>query len=249
MSVNKRRKRVVTSPLKENRRDERFVSAMILGDNHGYRMKSYGPLPLVSFHDKTLLEHQVDAIKAVYRNYEIILCCGFQSDKVFKFVRKNMPLENIRIVENQIYNSSNDAESARICLNNTMNDNVVIIDGSVAVTPECLKEVSNTNNCIVTQPKDKESFFEIGVVDSGGVVQNMSVGQHEHRWVEVVGLTDKHSIEVMQSVLADQDYKTRLLFEAVNDSIDRGVKFVPSRLTDYTVMSVNNIKSFRKIQQ
>ena len=158
--MSKKRHKNITTPKAKDRKEERFTSIVILGDNYGYRMKSYGPLPLVEIQNKTLLEHQLESIRAVYADYEVILCCGFQSDRVYKFVKKNLSEENIRIVENQVYEFSNTAESARIGINNTMNDSIVIIDGSLALTPTSLSSIKRHENCVLTQSKKRDDNFE-----------------------------------------------------------------------------------------
>ena len=56
------------------RKRSELVSVLLLAENHGYRMKSYGPISLVNIGDMTLLEHQVQAISSVFVNFEIILC-------------------------------------------------------------------------------------------------------------------------------------------------------------------------------
>ena len=41
-----------------------FVTIVLFSENHGYRMKSYGPVSLIKIGDRTILEMQIDAIKA-----------------------------------------------------------------------------------------------------------------------------------------------------------------------------------------
>jgi 2-C-methyl-D-erythritol 4-phosphate cytidylyltransferase len=43
-------------------RREGQITFILLAENYGYRMKSYGPISLVEINGKTLLQHQVEAI-------------------------------------------------------------------------------------------------------------------------------------------------------------------------------------------
>ena len=88
MSRNNSRK-FITSPLASTggRRDVP-VSFVLLAENHGYRMKSYGPISLVRVGKKTLIERQMEAIKASFVNYEVIISSGFETSKIYNFVKK-----------------------------------------------------------------------------------------------------------------------------------------------------------------
>ena len=59
-----RKNNCITTPkiLGDNKQSTRdFVTFIILGENHGYRMKSYGPLSLIKVGEKTLLQKQIDS--------------------------------------------------------------------------------------------------------------------------------------------------------------------------------------------
>ena len=84
-----------------------LVTCILLAENCGYRMKSYGPLSMIDIKGKTLLKRQIEAIKSCFFNYEIIISVGFESKKISNYIREKFPSDNIRIVENQIYLNSN----------------------------------------------------------------------------------------------------------------------------------------------
>ena len=43
-----------------------YVTVVLLGENHGHRMKSYGPIPLLKVDAKTLLQKQIEAKKQYF---------------------------------------------------------------------------------------------------------------------------------------------------------------------------------------
>ena len=79
-----------------------LVTIILICDTPGYRMKSYGPPPLITIRGKKIIDHQIEAISQRIKNFEIILCVGFDSDKVAKYIRQSHVGLNIRIVENQV---------------------------------------------------------------------------------------------------------------------------------------------------
>ena len=84
-----------------------LASIVLLCDKAGKRMKSYGPTPLVEIAGRKLIDLQIESIRAVFRDFEIIIACGFESEKIIRYVRKHYANINIRIVENQVYHHSN----------------------------------------------------------------------------------------------------------------------------------------------
>ena len=70
--------RYITTPKsdKANNKDnvQDFVTIVLFSENHGYRMKSYGPVSLIKISNKTILETQIEAIRACFYSVEIIVC-------------------------------------------------------------------------------------------------------------------------------------------------------------------------------
>ena len=139
--------RYITTPRDEKRKGSSttkdFVTVVLFSENHGYRMKSYGPVSLIKIGGKTILEAQVDAIKACFLNFEIIVCSGFETQKTVNFIKEKFPEINIRVVENQVHFNTNCCESARLCLNNTSNDKILFCSGFNLIQPHHLKRLEN----------------------------------------------------------------------------------------------------------
>ena len=131
---------------------------MILAENHGYRMKSHGPISLFKIGGKTLLEHQIEVIKSCFLNYEIVICTGFESSKLSNFIRSNIK-DNIRIVENQIHNNTNCCESIRLCLNNITNSRVFIQQSNVLFSADNYSSIDYDRNSIITQRFNRNKRF------------------------------------------------------------------------------------------
>ena len=98
-----------------------FVTFIILCDIPGYRMKSYGPSCLLQIGNHRLIDLQLKNIQSLFENYEIILCIGFDAELTIKYIRQKHNDQNIRIIENQLYEKYNSCESLRLSLNNTNN--------------------------------------------------------------------------------------------------------------------------------
>ena len=84
----KNKKFIVDAKRQDKKKRGDFVSIILLSENYGYRMKSYGPMSLLSIDKSSLIEKQINVIKSFFINYEIIVCCGFESKKTIDFLNK-----------------------------------------------------------------------------------------------------------------------------------------------------------------
>jgi len=236
----------------KNRRDERrkdLVSIILLSENHGYRMKSYGPISLVQINGKTLLEHQIDAIQAAFVNFEVVLCAGFETSKIYNFVKKTYgPSCRIRIVENQIYYHSNCCESIRLCMNNAMTDKIVVCGGGVLLTPSYLKNLDLKRSSLLYQEPRKNSNFDVGVIGQGKGLESLSLAVKEKSWTEILYLSGNKSIQSFYNVVSKPEFKTKFFFEAIN-SWGQRKSLVTKQNESEIIVKINNLKTLKRINE
>lgn len=233
--------------VKQQRRDEK-VTFILLAENYGYRMKSYGPISLIKIADKTLLEYQVEAISSVFINYEIILCSGFETSKVYHFIQSNFPASTpIRIVENQVYYHSNCCEGLRLCMNNTNNDKIVICGGGVILTTDYLKTLDMKRSSILYQPGNKTSNFEVGVIsNSDSRLEGLTLAIKEDIWTELLYINGESAIKSFYNVVSKPELKNKFLFEAIN--LWRGRKYIKTyNNVNSPIIKIDNIKTLKRI--
>jgi hypothetical protein len=244
----RKRSGFITTPTASKRQEEDLITFILLAENYGYRMKSKGALSLVKINEKTLLELQVQVISAVFNNFEIILCCGYDSKSVYDFIKNKLKSTNIRIVENQVYENSNCCETARIAINNTMNDKVVVMNGGLLITPEHLRAININNTCVLSQTQVKLEDFEIGVIQDKDIVQNMSLSIKDRKWLGLLYLNGEKNIKCFYDVVNSINFKNRFLFEAINEMI----KVVNIKNVDVTTrgtIKIDSIKSLKRLEE
>jgi len=241
--------RYITTPRHEkgdgSNTTQDFVTVVLFSENHGYRMKSYGPVSLIKIGDKTILEAQVDAIKACFLNFEVIVCSGFETQKTVNFIKDKFPEINIRVVENQVHFNTNCCESARLCLNNTANDKILFCSGFNLIKPHHLKSLDLDTSSVVTQKGNDDSSFEINSISNGGILEQLSLGLKKDFWTEMFLLSSRNVIRSFYNILSSPEYKNRFLFEAINE-ISKKHDFKTIEV-DIPVRKINNIKTFRRM--
>lgn len=238
----------IVSPKRNEHRHNALVTVILLSENVGHRMKSYGATPLLSLGSATILEHQINAIKSLFINYEIILCGGFDIDRVVKFVHQRYRSDNIRVIENQMYHHSNDCESVRLCLNNTTNSQVLICNGELLLTSSCLSSLDLNVSHVMVEKKNLPNL-EIGItVNQEGFAENFCYGV-DLKWSEMVFLQNLEIVESLRKIISAPDYKTKFLFEALNE-LGRMTKY-KLKIVENPVQTVkiNNVKTYHQIRK
>jgi hypothetical protein len=237
----------ITSPRsKVKPRNEEFVSVLLFGENHGYRMKSYGPISLMPVEGKTLIEKQVETIKASFNNFEIILCAGFEIEKIVNFVKDNFADINFRVVENQVHYNSNCCESARLCINNTNNTKIILCSGGLLLKPEHFNNINLNKSSIITQKENENLGFDIGVINNLENLESLSVGVKGPKWAEILYLSNKKMVKALYSILSNPEYKNRFMFEAIDKmSFKNSIRIQENILSP--IIKINNIKTLRRI--
>tara|TARA_R100000008_G_scaffold86093_1_gene77879 strand:- start:11454 stop:12200 length:747 start_codon:yes stop_codon:yes gene_type:complete len=244
----RRKSRFITSPVSGEPKgsQESFISVVLFSENHGYRMKSYGPISLMKIEGKTLIQRQVDAIKATFKNFEIILCSGFETQKTVEFVKNNFADINIRVVENQMHFNSNCCESARLCLHNINNSRILLCNGALLLTPDMLSSIDYSQSGVLCQEKDEYKNFDVGLIENESVLQSMAVGVKTKLWNEVAYLCGRKIISNLYSTVSNPEYKNRFLFEAINVILKDNRVIVTDILNTSTV-KIQNIKTLKRI--
>lgn len=227
-------------------RDEK-ITVILLAENYGYRMKSYGPISLIQLENKTLLEHQIEAISSVFIDFEIILCSGFETHKIYHFIQSTFPSSHqIRIVENQVYYHSNCCEGLRLCMNNTMNNKILVCGGGIVLTSEYLKSLNLRRSSILTQSGTKDSTFDIGVISNDARLETMSLAVKDTVWTELLYLTGDQLIKSFYNVISKPELKNKFLFEALNMWKGRRQLYVCENTSD-NIFKIDNIKTLKRI--
>lgn len=244
----KSKKFIVDARREDKKKRGDFVSVVLLSENYGYRMKSYGPMSLLKIDKSSLIEQQINVIKSFFINYEVIVCCGFEAKKTIDYLKANFKNENVRIIENQVYSNSNSCESARLCLNNTMNHKVLILHGDLVITHSMLDQMDFNSNCVLTQDDNRHKNYCVSVIENNEDLKNMCVGGKSNFWADCIYLENEESITKFSNILNNIEYKNKFLFEAINELL-KTTPIKVCRNEGRSIFKINNIKSLKEYIQ
>lgn len=220
-----------------------LITVVLLCDNPGYRMKSYGPISLISIDSKKLIDIQIETIRSVFPKCEIIVCLGFDCEKVCKYVRSKY-VDGVRVVENQLYSTTNSCESLRLCLNNTNNNKILICDGNLLLNKRSISLIDITKPCALVESEPSDTL-EIGVNINKNIAQFFSFGA-KYLWSEILFLAGVDIIESLRKILSNGN-RSRFVFEAINELIN--MKYEIKTISNKQPLhKVNNIKTYHNIK-
>ncbi len=230
------------APTRQINVDRDNITVIILAANIGYGMKSYGPKTLLSVNEKeTLLEYQINLIRTVFPKADIILVVGFLADRI---IRKCPP--GIRIVENQLYENSNEVTQLRLALNCTLTENVLIIKDDIIFNAETLKEISKDKSCLIYDSTGQIDSDNVGVTVVDGHVTTFAFDV-PNKWCHIAYLTVK-DLKSIKSICSNRDNSRLFLFEALNmllDKIDQ-IKAIEPR--NMEIIKIDNSRDLEKLK-
>lgn len=246
MTKIKKHKKKLVKPVIEIHKEDTKITIIILCDLPGYRMKSYGPSSLIQINKKLLIDTQIECISRCFPSNEIIVCTGFDSEKIVKHIRLKYQRTNIRIVENQVFSSCNSCEGVRLCINNTLNDKILIIDGSLLINKKTLSLIDPTKNCVIVEHNPSENL-EIGInVTKENIAEHFSFGAYK-TWSEVLYVHGKDTLDTLRKFLNHPDSKKKFIFEAINDLLKNHyeIRCIENKTPVY---KINNVKTYHSIK-
>ncbi len=186
------------------------MSVVILAANMGYRVKSYGPKCLLEDNNGiTLLNLQINNIKAIYPEAEILITIGFEADKVLKQIPND-----IRVIENQLYEDTNTVEEIRLVLNNILNGNVLLIQDDIMFNANTLKKITKFGSTIIIDNNDNIPSENVGVTVVNNKATIFSYGLPT-KWGQIVYLQDRDLI-AFKKICSDRSKSKLYLYEVLN---------------------------------
>ena len=185
-------KRITTNiDIDNNARD---VSIAILSAGIGDRIKSYEPRSMIKIGGKTLIEHQISVISSCFDDPEIIAVLGYNATRVIKKLNTH-----VRVVENQLYQDTNCAESIRLAYHNTIKNNFLFIHGDLYFNIDTLANLDYNKSFIVIDNKSRFNEKEVGVtVNKSGTAEILSYGLPT-KWGQIAFFTGRE-LRILQQI-------------------------------------------------
>jgi choline kinase len=172
-----------------------------------------------------------------FNKCEISIVGGFDIHKIIKKVGKNA-----RIIENQLFDNTNSAESLRLGVNNSKLDNILFLHGDLVISPEIFDGIDLNQSFLLIDKSNKFEEKEVGVT----IVENKaSVLSYTLpiKWCQIAYFTG-NEINILRRLLVKPDYNTKYLltFELINKIIELGGIFKCVDIKDGFIKEIDSLK-------
>jgi bifunctional N-acetylglucosamine-1-phosphate-uridyltransferase/glucosamine-1-phosphate-acetyltransferase GlmU-like protein len=228
-----------TRPPKNTNED---LTIIILAANVSYGMKSYGPRSLLCINQQeTILEYQIKLIKQTFPKADILLVVGFLSNKIIK----RCPA-GVRIIENQLFDITNETEQVRLALNCTITNNVLIIKDNIVFNSETLTNVTNNSSCIVYDSNNQIDTNSIGVT----IVNNFATFfsyDIPTKWCHIVYLINK-DLKIIKNLCNNKENSKLYMFEILNILLHKIEKIKAIEPTNMEIIKIDNSRDLEKLR-
>ena len=220
------------------------ISAIILGGRVEYGMKSNGPKSIIKLPDGTkLIDKLVENILSHYQNTEIMLTIGYEADKVIRQV------DNVRLVENQMYEHTNHAEEIRLALNSTFCTKLLVMTTNIIFSNECMKNICGDESFCITDNTDMLSRDSLGVTIVDDKINMLCFGLPDNpKWCQISYFTGRE-LEILRRIVSNRDNGKMFLSEIINKILSKNNTNMKSFQIKGDILKLNSMSSLSKIDR
>lgn len=213
------------------------IQVIILSAGIGARTKSYEPRCLLKWNGKTILENQIDIINDRFNKCDISVVCGHDINKIIRKVGKT-----VRIIENQIYETTNSAESLKLAINNTHLDNIMFMHGDLIITPDIFTKINLNESFLLVDSGNKFEEKEVGVTVVDGKATVLCYNLNT-KWCQIAFLAENES-NILRKILLRNDFNSKFLltFEIINKIIEAGGSFKCVEVENSFIKEIDSLK-------
>lgn len=195
------------------------ISVIIPAAGLGRRMKSHGPKMLVELsRSETVISRQIYLIRKVYPLADITVVVGYQADTAIKGVPSG-----VKIVENELYDSTNVLRSIGLGVRVANYPNILIIYGDLVFNEKAISQMAFRGSSVLIDSKGFIGEDEVGTTVIHGCVSMFSYGL-KRKWGQIAYLTGKE-YELFRKIMCHYDKRKWFGYEGMNEVIDRGGQF------------------------
>jgi choline kinase len=213
------------------------IQVIILAAGVGARTKSYEPRCLLKYGGKHILDYQMEVLNSKFSNPQITIVGGFDISRLIKKVGKQA-----RIIENQIFDSTNNGESLKLGVNNSLLDNILFLHSDLVISSDIFDKVSFDKSFLLVDSTGKFDEKEVGVtvVDKKATILSYSLPT---KWCQIAYLAE-NEVNIFRKLILKPDFnfKVLLTFEVINKIIDNGGNFECFEIGPSFIKEIDSLK-------
>ena len=217
-------------------------TVVLISAGIGTRIKSNEPRALIPYKNTTIIEHQIKTISNSFNKCNIVVVCGYEAHKINK---KLEPYKNVRVVENENFETTGSASSMRLGFNNTKNEKVILIHGDLIFNTQTLQNLDYRQSFLLVDSQDMIKEREVGVViTENKYASTLSFGLNP-KWCQIAHITGGELKRIKKDFNRNASFNRRqLTFEIINQLIDSGGKFRCFEPREMQIFELDSMKEY-----
>lgn len=211
-------------------RDEIDITVAIIASRQFAYTKQLGNLFLCkNLNGTTLLDYQISLINNVYPKADIVVVSGYMCEKLH--TKRN---NKYRVVENQLFDQTNEFEDIRLIVNNIYTNNLILINGHLMFNKVCLQY--NGQSSLLY--KDGDNKQELGLTILDGNVTRIDFGLNGTIFDQICCL-NRHELDILRKFIHNKDKNKLMLSEVLNMIMENGGSFLAKNPSGHQLLKLN----------
>lgn len=236
----------------KNMHNTQPISVIFLATLPDSGMKSLGSKSLFKLKDRTIIDYQLENIKAAlkHRDYDITFVCGFDCNRVEKMLltyTNKLPIRTIK----QKHENLNFVGSFLEGLTHAKYNNVLSINYGCLFTKNVIRQIikhSASNMVSIAKKHNHNENIDIGCYLEQEKIVNIFFNLGQYKYLDM-NLWSANTIQYIKHNLLFDDYKNKFMFEIINELITCGHTFDYLNIEPNECMVMNDIKMLNKIKR
>lgn len=209
------------------------------------KIKSLGNRALISIGKSNIIDYQIQFIKNLVRNPEIIVVGGFEHKKLSKHIHKKH--SNIKYIYHEITDTINIGLSVKLAVRVATGNELIIINGNILIDKRATKDIKSKYkhiNCILSTKQNKST---IGCIkDANNILQNCFFDLPQPIY-DFISINKQSLVAVKDIIYETADLEKFYLFEIYNAIINRGIDLYTIDIDSRQIDIIDNIDIIQKI--
>jgi len=215
------------------------ISFIILSAGEGRRTKSFGNRSLLEVsRGVNIAQYQIEKIRDSYPKSEIIFVVGYEADRLIKVLPPG-----IKIVENELFSTTNVVRSINIGLRVINESAAVIIHGDILFNRECISKIHKQASCVLADADNQLDQSKIGVNAIGDKVIGFTFSA-QPKWAQI-SLLRGPELEIAREITAKRENDLLLSHELYGKILDLGGSFTLVNSNNSKIREINTIKDLK----
>jgi choline kinase len=193
---------------------------------------------LFNYRGKTVIEHQLDTIYAVYPTADITLVLGFEATKIYKKIFRLYPKIRYIFVEN--YDTHNQVYSILQGVMSSTTTNLLLIYGDILFNKSTINKLELDKSYLLSDTNQQMLKDRVGI---NGNNSRVSILHHgiKNKWAQIAIFAESELTILKRLLLYRESYKW-LGYEAINYIIKNGGSFTLLENKRQNIKEISNIQ-------